>query len=208
MALNSCLSVQSPDSLATWFSPTTCPIRQYISLTLTLTTLSHFLEAPYTDLQLYNVFSSRENYCRRLITRMTALMYRRRNLNLFFIVAMFRRTIKPCFTSTVRYVVWSPVSIQTQSLAWISRNKRKRQPIRMLGRSSGNHDWLLANASACVSCGFRLHNARYARNARNASDCVWMETGLKFSGSVLTAVLPFNLLSLPVKQLAVKFVLI
>jgi len=43
----------------------------------------------------------------------------------------------------------------------------------MLGRSSGNHDWLLANASACVSCGFRL------RNARNASDCVWMETGLK-----------------------------
>jgi len=53
-----------------------------------------------------------------------------------------------------------------------SRNKRKRQPIGMLGRSSGNHDWLLANASACVSCGFRL------RNARNASDCVWMETGL------------------------------
>ena len=53
-----------------------------------------------------------------------------------------------------------------------SRNKRKRQPIGMLGRSSGNRDWLLANASACVSCGFRL------RNARKASDCVWMETGL------------------------------
>ena len=48
----------------------------------------------------------------------------------------------------------------------------KRQPIGMLGRSNGNHDWLLANASACVSCGFRL------RNARNASDCVWMENGL------------------------------
>ena len=62
----------------------------------------------------------------------------------------------------------SPVPIQTQSLALrsFSRNKRKRQPIGMLGRSSGNHDWLLANASACVSCGFRL------RNARNASDCV------------------------------------
>jgi len=27
-------------------------------------------------------------------------------------------------------------------------NKHKRQPIGMLGRSSGNHDWLLANASA------------------------------------------------------------
>jgi len=47
-----------------------------------------------------------------------------------------------------------------------SRNKRKRQPIGMLGRSSGNYDWLLANASACVSGDFRL------RNARNASDCV------------------------------------
>ena len=53
-----------------------------------------------------------------------------------------------------------------------SRNNRKRQPIGMLGRSTGNHDWLLADASACVSCGFCL------RNARNASDCVWMETGL------------------------------
>jgi len=51
-------------------------------------------------------------------------------------------------------------------------NKRKRQPIGILGRSSGNHDWLIVNASACVSCGFRL------RNARNASDCVWTETGL------------------------------
>ena len=49
--------------------------------------------------------------------------------------------------------IWSLVSIQTP----ISRNKRKRQPIGMLGRSSGNHDWLLANAS----------------------DCVWMETGLE-----------------------------
>jgi len=54
----------------------------------------------------------------------------------------------------------------------ISRNKRKRQP-GMLGRSSGNYDWLLANAIACVPRGFPL------RNARNASDCVWMETGLQ-----------------------------
>jgi len=37
-------------------------------------------------------------------------------------------------------------------------------PAIMLGRSSGNHDWLLANASAFVSCGLL--------NARNASDCV------------------------------------
>ena len=51
----------------------------------------------------------------------------------------------------------SPVSIQTQSLACVrcvNENRKKRK--------------LLAacNASACVSCGFRL------RNARNASDCV------------------------------------
>ena len=65
--------------------------------------------------------------------------------------------------------IWKPQ--ETQALV-ISRNKRKRQPIEMLGRSSGNHDWLLANTSACVSCGFHLHHAR------NASDCVWMENGL------------------------------
>jgi len=45
----------------------------------------------------------------------------------------------------------------------------------MLGHSSDNHDWLLADAITCVSCGFHLRNAR---KARNASDCVWMEIGL------------------------------
>jgi len=64
----------------------------------------------------------------------------------------------------------------------ISDNKRKRQPIGMLGRISGNHDWLLANASACVSCSFRL------RNACNASDCVWMETGLEKNSSTVPAI--------------------
>ena len=68
----------------------------------------------------------------------------------------------------------------------ISRNKRKRQPTGMLGRSIDNHDWLLANASACVSCGFRL---RDARNARNASDCVWMETALWLLPYVMHAAL-------------------
>jgi len=48
----------------------------------------------------------------------------------------------------------------------ISRNKRKRQPIEMLGRSSGNHEWLLANASDCVyfewKPGFILTNTTLA----------------------------------------------
>jgi len=63
-----------------------------------------------------------------------------------------------------------PVSIQTQSLALraLRENFTQQTQAPMLGRSSGNHDWLLANARACVSCGFRLR----ARNARNASDCV------------------------------------
>jgi len=39
-----------------------------------------------------------------------------------------------------------------------------------------------SNASACVSCGFRL------RNACNASDCVWMETGLDVCLSVYALV--------------------
>jgi len=62
--------------------------------------------------------------------------------------------------------------INLQQKQFIFTQQTQRQPIEMLGQSSGNHDWLLANASAWVSCGFRL------RNARNASDCVWMETGL------------------------------
>ena len=60
-----------------------------------------------------------------------------------------------------------------------SRNKRKRQPIGMFSRSSGNHDWLLANADSvqpacwhCAPCKFTL----LLHNARNESDCVWMET--------------------------------
>jgi len=41
---------------------------------------------------------------------------------------------------------WSPVSIQTQSLALTSS-----QSWLPLGRSSDNHDWLLANASALIA---------------------------------------------------------
>ena len=52
-----------------------------------------------------------------------------------------------------------------------NRKKRKRQPIGMLGRSSGNHDWLLANASACVSCGFV-----YATHATQAIAFEWKPT--------------------------------
>jgi len=52
------------------------------------------------------------------------------------------------------------------ALAFVASKFHATNASGMLGRSSGNHDWLLANASACVSCGFRL------RNARNASDCV------------------------------------
>ena len=47
-----------------------------------------------------------------------------------------------------------------------NRKKRKRQPIGMLGRTSGNHDWLLANASACVSCGFRLRKRTQRKRLR------------------------------------------
>jgi len=90
----------------------------------------------------------------------------------------------------VKQVNSSPVSIQTQSVALRALHKIKPQETQAIAlassqtwlpllrpsipigwrlrllRESGNHDWLLANASACVSCGFRL------RNARNASDCV------------------------------------
>ena len=67
-------------------------------------------------------------------------------------------------THAMRQSGSSQVSIQTQSLAFESSQSwlpLLRPSIllaaRMLSRSSGNHDWLLSNAS----------------------DCVWMETGLQ-----------------------------
>jgi len=57
-----------------------------------------------------------------------------------------------------------------------------KQPI-MVATASTEHSYWLALvfvAWSCVSCGFRL------RNARNASNCVWMETGLQ---SLLTSIL-------------------
>ena len=61
-----------------------------------------------------------------------------------------RRTLKPRFHSNA-ITCMRCVRCVNETRKKLSRNKRKRQPIGMLGRSSGNHDWLLANASACVS---------------------------------------------------------
>ena len=68
----------------------------------------------------------------------------------------------------------------SNAIACVNENRKKHKRLRWQAANHGCHcfDWafLLAgacvccvNASACVSCGFRL---------RNASDCVWMETGL------------------------------
>jgi len=64
----------------------------------------------------------------------------------------------------------SPVSIQTQSLALrLDGNRAKRLAAnRKLGRSSGNSGFCQRK---------RLRLARFP-SKRNASDCVWMETGL------------------------------
>ena len=81
-----------------------------------------------------------------------------------------------------------PVPIQTQSLALRvlralvneNRKKRKPQPIGMLGRSSSNHDWLLANASACVFCGFSFTQRTQRRRLRlnvNRASVVYPPTG-------------------------------
>ena len=64
----------------------------------------------------------------------------------------------------------------------VNENRKKRKRLRLHAANHGCHcfdrAFLLAGACVCcvkdVSCGFRL------RNARNASDCVWMETGLEW----------------------------
>jgi len=69
--------------------------------------------------------------------------------------------------------VWVKPGFHSNAIACVGK-----QPI-MVATASTEHSYWLALAfvawklsANCVSCGFRL------RNARNASDCVWMETGL------------------------------
>ena len=95
--------------------------------------------------------------------------------------------VSECDCSNLEHV-WSPVFIQTQSLAFscvacgVNETRKKRKRLRWQAANNGCHcfdpAFLLAGAcvccvNACVSWGFRL------RNTRNASDCVWMETGLE-----------------------------
>ena len=102
--------------------------------------------------------TSLENW--RSVVDTTALMRRRRNTN----------KLKPGFHSNAIACVGN------------SRNKRKRQPIGMLGRSSGNHDWLLANASACVAF---LAVFDYATHATQAIAFEWKPGfRLRSSGSL------------------------
>ena len=53
----------------------------------------------------------------------------------------------------------------------VNENRKKRRRLRWQAANHGCHcfDRAFLLAGACVSCGFRLRNAR---NARNASDCV------------------------------------
>ena len=57
----------------------------------------------------------------------------------------------------------------------VNENRKKRKRLRWQAANHGCHcfDRTFLLAGACVCCGFCL------RNARNASDRVWMETGLK-----------------------------
>jgi len=56
----------------------------------------------------------------------------------------------------------------------VNENRMKRKRLRWQAANHGCHcfDRVFLLAGACVCC------VKFARNARNASDCVWMETGL------------------------------
>ena len=85
-----------------------------------------------------------------------------------------------------RLCEWSGVFVTTASLiagrlkpgfhsnaiACVNENRKKRKRLRWQAANHGCHcfDRAFLLAGACVCCVFRL---------RNASDCVWMETGLE-----------------------------
>ena len=88
------------------------------------------------------------------------------------------------FTCVLQHTTTDKTDSQALSLQVLISShlaiKRKRQPIGMLGRSSGNHDWLLANASACVSCGFL-----YATHATQAIAFEWKPGFIRRERNVL-----------------------
>jgi len=102
---------------------------------------------------------------------------------------MTRVSVTSSFTTFVS--ASSPVSIQTQSLTLralrFDGNRAKCKRLRWQAANHGCHCfdrasyWLLRLA--------RYPSKRNACNARNASDCVWMETGLQFVTSCLGYIL-------------------
>ena len=67
----------------------------------------------------------------------------------------FKRTILVQMLDFVVFFILNFFTQRTQAPA--NRNVRSKQPV------------MVANASACVSCVFRLRNTRNERNARNAA---------------------------------------
>jgi len=85
--------------------------------------------------------------------------------------------------------ILSPVSIQTQSLALralrLDGNRAKRKRLRWQAANHGCHCfdrasyWLLLKRLRLARFPSKRNaSKRNACNARNASDCVWVETGL------------------------------
>ena len=90
------------------------------------------------------------------------------------------------------------VFIQTKSLALrcvrcVNENRKKRKRLRWQAANHGCHcfDRAFLLAGACVCC-----VKKNARNACNASDCVWMETGLDSSIESAMACVPSSSSSL------------
>jgi len=101
----------------------------------------------------------------------------------FCFATSINRSIKYLACAHRQVIGWSPVSIQTQSLALRALRKRKPQETQALALAS-SQSWLSLLRPSIpigwrlrllreISCGFRLR-------ARNASDYFWMETGHEF----------------------------
>ena len=97
-----------------------------------------------------------------------------------FVLMFQNRIIITCWKTQTWMFTLSPVSIKRDRLRCVrcvrcvNENRKKRKRLRWQAANHGCHCFNRAFllAGACVCC------VKYARNARNASDCVWMETGL------------------------------
>ena len=180
-----CLRVEPTSSQLTWPSSLATPTRQSIR-SCTRTAMPSSL--PHSAVSFVYRSDHRCHHLTVLTRRPSTQMS-----SSFFFPSVDTSRLKPGFHSNAIACVAcvrKPQETQALALARFSRNKRKRQPIGMLGRSSGNHDWLLANPSLAFLAVFV-----YTTHATQVIAFEWKPGFMQIEMRVRIKIMGFKMLS-------------